>query len=404
MSQDHYTKHALLGEDKQGVWDCASQAISRGCHYMLPDLKRLAYSPELDNVTRISVVQSDQYCDATGQGGIHMPSTHFEEQQHILPPSITNGEGLEISTARSISSFQMHSLPKQKGAGFLSEASADPAARGPPVAQLGRQGHFAAEPAEQLFLRDSTPLRFTADRVAWPLGADSPALELPSRGPGLGVTVQTGNHQPSPLWQIGDSGHDLSLDHEIVIPSKNTSHSERPPADEEYKEPSSHSGSDEIRDHLHNLDGNRRLDDWIGHRKTQNVCHQDLKTLFNSHTEPDQILLHGPTAFLDNTAIILDNLGAPPPDPAFTDPVTGPSSVRQYLPSVCDNLTAAARFYKITNTDIGVDHSEEKAATGGFDIDRLQRDQPWPPRLRSEGLFQEAENEFLGFTRPHILY
>jgi hypothetical protein len=71
---------------------------------------------------------------------------------------------------------------------------------------------------------------------------------------------------------------------------------------------------------------------------------------------------------------------------------------------VRDNSTAAARFYKINNTDIGVDHSEEKAATGGFDIDRLQRDQTWPPSLRSEGLFQEAENEFLGFKRPHILY
>lgn len=137
-------------------------------------------------------------------------------------------------------------------------------ARGPPVAQLGCQGHFAARPADQLCLRDSTRsgnIRFANDRVAWLLCADSPALGLPNCGPCFSNTVQPGNHPPSPLWQTPDSGHGLGLDHEFAENGQGTRYTERPLTDQAHiKEPLGLSGSDKVLDHLH-------LDRWIGHRK-----------------------------------------------------------------------------------------------------------------------------------------
>lgn len=407
-SLEHYTQRVFGGEDKQGVWDCAPRAISRGGHYTLPDLKRLASLSELDNVNRISAVQSDQHHDATGQGGVHIPLAYFEEHHHALASHTTNAEALDISTARSISSFPMHFLQKQKGAGFVSEASADPAASRPPVAQLGRQGHFAAGPADHLYLRDSTRLgniRFSPDRVAWLLSADDPALELPKRGPVVGDTAQTGNYPTSPLWQTVDSGHSLGLDHEFAERGKSTGYSERPLTDLEHiKEPFGLSRSDKVLGHIDVLHEDHCFDDWIGHRKTQDACHQDFeKTLSGSHTESDHFLLYGPAAFLDKITIILDDFGDTQFSPAFLDPATAPSDVRQSLPSARNNSAAAAQYHKISNTDIGVDHSEEKVAAVSFGTDRLQRSQAWPSQ-RCEGLFEEAGNEFMGFTRPHILY
>lgn len=112
-----------------------------------------------------------------------------------------------------------------------------------------------------------------------------------------------------------------------------------------------------------------------------------MKTLSDSHTESDQVLLYGPAAFLANTARILDDFGATQSNPAFIDPDIDLSDVTKDLPSARDKSTAAPRHHKTSNTDIGVDHSEEKVAAGGFGRDRRQQHQYLPPSLRSEGLF-----------------
>ena len=139
-------------------------------------------------------------------------------------------------------------------------------------------------------------------------------------------------------------------------------------------------------------------------RKTQDACHKEFeKTLSDSHTESDQVLLYEPAAFLDKITITSDDFGDTQFSPTFVDPATAPSDVRQSLPSARDNSAAAAQYQKISNTDIRMDHSKEKVAVVSFGTDRLQRSQAWP-RQRCEGLFEEAENEFMRFTRPHILY
>jgi hypothetical protein len=92
-----------------------------------------------------------------------------------------------------------------------------------------------------------------------------------------------------------------------------TRYTERPLTDQAHTKETFRSfpGQTKVLDHLHVPDEDHNLDHWIGHRKTQDAWHQDLmKTLSDSHTESDQVLLYGPAAFLANTARILDDFGA----------------------------------------------------------------------------------------------
>jgi hypothetical protein len=413
-SLEHYTRHVLLGEHKQGIWDCVPRTVSRNSHYSLQDLKRLARLSELGDVNGSSAIQSNQHRDAKGRdakgrGGIHLPLTNFDEHKHVLPTHTSNGGGLEASTARPLASIPGKGIHRHKGADFVIEASADPAVPGPQVAQSGRQGLLTAGPAHHLSLRDSTRLgniKFTSDRVAWLLSTDSPAPEGHNRATQFGNTVQTGNHPPGPLWRTLDSGHRAGIDHEFVESGTSVRCLEHHlTAQAHIQESNGRSEPDKKLDHLQVEYENHQHQHWIGHAMLQDTSHQDSDNMVsNSHDEFDQALLRGPATFVDNTANILDLFGAAQPDSVFAETATRRSDVRQDLTSSYDEPTPAARDHKRSNIEIGLKHLQKDVAASGLGIDGLQRNQTWHQSLRPEGTYQEVENEFMGFARPHILY
>jgi hypothetical protein len=407
-SLEYYTKHVLL-EDKQGVWDCVPRTTGSGGHYTLQDLKLLARLSELDDVNESPAIQSDQHRDARGQGRIHIPLTDVDKQKHALPTHASNDEGLEASAARIMTSITRKAILRQTGLDFVSESSADPAAPRLQVAQSGRQGPFAAGPADDLSLRDSTPLvhiTLTPERLSWPLSTDSPALEVRNWGSTFGNAVQTGIHLPIPLWRTIDSVQRPGLYRELIDSEISTPYSEYPATSQAHlQQPVGYSEPKTVLDHLHIQREEHQHDHWLGLGVIQDAYQQDYNnTLSDGHDVFDRALLHGPPTFLDDTANILDDFEAPQLDPAYIHQATSLSDVRQDFTSAYDEPIAAAQDPSRNNIDFGPKHSEENFATSGLGIEGLQRGQTWQKSLGPEAGNQEIEHEFMGFARPHILY
>jgi hypothetical protein len=408
-SLECYTKHVLLEEDKQGVWDCGPRTADRGGHYTLQDLKLLARLSELDDVSESPAIQSDQHRDTKDQGGIHVPLTHLDKLKHALPTHSSNGEGLETSAARIMTSITRKPILRQTGPDFVSEPSADSAAPRPQVAQSGRQGPFAAGPADHLSLRDSTRLghiRLTPERLLWLQSTDSPALEVRNRGSIFGNAAQTGIHPPIPLWRTSDPVQRPGLYCEYVDSEISTRYSEYPMTSQAHiQQPVGHSEPNTVLDLVHIQREEHQHDHWLGHGVIQDGYLQDYyHTLSDGHDVFDRALLHGPATFLDDTTNILDDFEAPQLDPAFVHQATSLSNVRQDLASAYDEPIATAQDPDRNDIDFGPKLSEENVAASRLGIDGLQRSQTWQQSLRSEVDNQEIEHEFMGFARPHILY
>jgi hypothetical protein len=408
-SLEHYAKHILLGEDKQGIRGCVPRSNGQGGHYTLGDLKRLARLSELDEVNQSSAVQFDQYRDAKAWGTIFTSLTNLDEHKHTLPAQTSSGEGLEAPAARPRISIPRKPIHRNKGAECVNEASADPAARGPEVAQSGRQGLYAAGPADNFSFRDSTGLgdtRLTPEQVAWLLNTDSQAREVRNWGTIYDNAVQSSNHLPVPLWRTFNSVHRLGLQHGYAEPDMKACYSESPlNARARIQEPIGHSEPDTKLDHMQIPHKGHQHDHLAIHGTTGDFYHLGSNSaLSDGHDDFDRGLLCGPVTFLDDTANILDDFEAAQLDPAFLDPVTGLSDVSPDLASAHVEPTAAARDQNRSIIDIGPKHSEDEVAASRPGIDGLLRNQTWERKLGRGGGCGEVENEFTGFARPHILY
>jgi hypothetical protein len=74
-SLEHYTKHVLLGKERQGIWDRILRGAGQDDHYTLQDFKHLARLSEVDDVNESPAIQCDQQRDGNDWGRILIPLT-----------------------------------------------------------------------------------------------------------------------------------------------------------------------------------------------------------------------------------------------------------------------------------------------------------------------------------------
>ena len=406
-----YTKHVLLGEDEQGIWDCVPRTAGRGGHYTLQDLKRLARLSELDDLNGSSAIQPDQHDDGGVLGRRRVHLTNFDEHKHAFPIQTSSVEGVNTLAVRSMAFIPKKIVHQQKGAELLSEASVDPAAPGSAVAQSGRQGLHAAEPANRQCLRDSLQLgdlRLTPDRVAWLLSANRPAADVRRRNPVTGYAELAGNPLPFPLMGSPNSVHRVSRHHESAGPNVSVGYSEPSmitqghfPKPIGHSEPGTKPKPSQVeydyQRHSH-LAGYEMLDDI--HNKIHN------NAFWDGQDEFDRALLHEPFPqnLLDTSATALDASELARAYDTLVDSFTGLSEAEENL-DLGDKEPALGRSYPITsNPEAKPTHSEEGVAAHGVAADGFLRNRTWEQSLVFETGYQEDDGHFMGFARPHILY
>ena len=389
-SLEYYTRHVPLGEDKQSMWDRITRATGHRGHYTLQTLRCLAHLSELDDGNGSSAIQVNQHHDAGGLERTHIPLTDPDEHKHTLLTCPSSGEGLQASAARPAVSTAKTAIHRGKGAAFVCDSSADPAA---PVPQSGRQGLYAARPADDQLLRDSTGLghiKITPDQVAWLLRTNPLAREAHDRGISFGNVAQPGNPSPVPFKQTINSIRGLGLHHADAEPGMSAPHSQRPPtAQARVQESIGHLKPHTTLDHLRIQHHDHKHDQWFGHSTIEDAYHQDYKNLLSEdHDDFDRALLH-------------DSFKAAQLSLLAGGPAAGLSNVTLDLAPAYDGPTTAAQNRGRRNTATGSKDSEEAVAATRIGIDGVHT---WGRRLGLEGGYEEVEIGFMGFTRPHLLY
>ena len=402
-SLDHYTKHVLLEEDKQGVWDRIPRAAGVGGHYTLQDLKRLARLSELDDESGRSAVQFDQPRDVEGRGRVHVPLTSLDEHKHRLLAYTSKHEGVEASAKRLPASIQRKPNHQQKGDESVIEATADSAAPRNQVAQSGRQG---GTPADHQSLRDSLPrgnLVFSPDSVVRLLSTNPPSADVRSGKPVGGNVELTRNSPQSPIGRTHNYLHRLRPRHEPA----------EPPLALGYSEPS--------------LTAEVRFSEAVGQAEPAGkpepfqAGHEDVypvecemlddnhnKVLYNAvwdgQDDFDRALLQescSKTPF-DPSANMLDDFDCARTNHSFADLGTAPPRTEESL-GFGRELEETWLDQRISNIVARPVHAEEFAA-GGFAANGLVRSRSLGPNFPPKNGCQLEEEQFMGFARPHILY
>ena len=404
-SLEHYTKHVLLGGDKQGLWDRRPRAVGSGGQYTLQDLKRLARLSELDDECRRSAVQFNQPRDAEDRGKTCIPLTKPDEREDALLACTGRPEGLEGSAVRSMASSPGKFTHPQKGDGFLNKATVVPAAPEPQLAQSGRQG---ARPADHQSLRDSLQLdnlRFTPDRVAWLLSTNAASLDAHGRKT-VSENAELAVDSPQvPLWRTHDSVHRLGRYQQPAEPTIAVSYSE-PSLTHQIHFPETIGPVEPVtKPRPFQLDQEDLY--WVEHEtleENHDAAHKN--TLWDGQDDFDRALLQEPCSknTFDPSPNMLGNFDFERAEYLFADPGTTLPHVAEDLAFGDDGFEATGLDHNISNTVARPAHSEEDIAAGVFVADGLLRNRMLGPNLIPGKGHQEDEEQFTGFARPHVLY
>lgn len=112
-SLEHYTKHVLLGKEKQGIWDRVPRGADLDGHYTLQDLKHLSRLSELDDVNESPAIQCDQQRDGNYWGRIHIPLTGVDTHKPAVFPCTSRGERLDAPAASLMASIPTKTTPRK---------------------------------------------------------------------------------------------------------------------------------------------------------------------------------------------------------------------------------------------------------------------------------------------------
>lgn len=324
-SLEHYTKHVLLGKDKQGIWDCVPRGAGQDSHYTLQDLKHLARLSELDDVNESPAIQCDQQRDGNDWGRIHIPLTGVDTHKTAYLPHTSRGERLDAPAASLMASIPTKTTHREKGGGFRCETSADPAAQGLQVARSGCQGPLAlctAMPADHQSLRHSwqlEDLKLTPDQVTWLLRTNSPAPDVRGRKPASGNAELAGH---SPLWRMPNSVHRLGRHQVSAKPNINVGYSELPLTTQaHFPELIGHLEPGKMLERLPTEHEDGQHDHRVGRGTFVNIHRKDdNNALSDGHDDFDRALLQDIRNHLDDAANILDDYKG-----GRLDPISRPS-------------------------------------------------------------------------------
>lgn len=196
-----------------------------------------------------------------------------------------------------------------------------------------------------------------------------------------------GNPSPVLFGQTISSIRGLGLHHADAESGMSAPHSQRPPtAQARVQESIGHLKPHTTLDHLRIQHLDHKHDQWFGH---EDAYHQDYKNLLSEdHDDFDRALLH-------------DSFKAAQLSLLAGGPAAGLSNVTLDLAPAYDGPTTAAQNHDRRNTATGSKNSEEAVAATRIGIDGIHT---WGRRLGLEGVYEEVEIDFMGFTRPHLLY
>ena len=408
-SLERYTKHVLLGKDKQGIWDRIPRGAGQDDHYILQDLKHLACLSKLDDVNESPTIQCDQHRDGNDWGRIPIPLTGVDTHKPVFFPHTSRGERLDAPAARSIASIPTKTTHREKGGGLRCVTSVDPAVKGPQVAPSGCQGPPAlrtALPADHQPFRHLLQLedpKLTPDRIAWLLQTNSPAPDVRRRRLLPGNAELASN---PPLARMPHSVHRLGRHQVSAKPNVDVGYSELPLITQaRFSELIGHLKPGKMLERLSTEHEDGQHDHPVGRGKVVDIHRKDYNSaLSGGHDDFDRALLQDTRNHLDDTANILDDYEGGQLDPTIVDPATGLSSFNPHLAPAQNTPHRAASCHTRSNLVTGIRHLEEEDTAGGLGLEGIMRNQTWEQSLGTADGYGEIETGFMGFARPHNLY
>lgn len=413
-SLDQYTKHILLSKDEQGLWDRVPRPPGADCHYTLDDLKRLARLSELDIAVEHPNEQYDQHLHPQFTDMTFYIIAHPGGKEGLLPGETSKNRRDEILLKKSTSTSRMNevhghleSVVAGDDLGSSKQGSAHPSCQ--VSNSVGLLTHSA--PEHPLLLQN---VKLSPNRVAWLFGAEVFTSESNHHGGCAARQSQFGNfqHPSASLWQDGDGPEDHSPLHSFVRPFENgEKQGDFHPGGERKPEAANSFNSAQSFDNFPAAHAEQHCDHSVDHSSALPKDYDQKNRLPSSdrHDEFDRYLLEdlrNQERFDDTPAKVLGGSGY---EHSNRIPSTRDKNYGRLVNSEYHiNLHRGSKAPNYNDMDITENGSRYADAQGELDA-RLNGGacaaiNRYKECAESEQYHADAQEHFMGFSKPHILY